>query len=66
MEEERKVIKLGELFNEEELKKILVWVNKKNWTLLRNFLNSKKVSEKLMKKGVISDYLFYWFQHNFM
>jgi hypothetical protein len=58
-----KTIELGELFDNSELNLLMELINENDFAKIREFLNARK--EKLEKKGVVSDYLFYWLKYKF-
>jgi len=58
-----KEIKLEELFDSNELNLLLELINENDFTRIREFLNTRK--EKLEKKGVLPDYLFYYLKYKF-
>lgn len=60
---EWKNIKLGDLFNEEQIEDIELLLRERDFDNLRVYLN--KLKEQLEKKGVLPDYLYYWFEANF-
>lgn len=58
-------MKLQDLFNNEELNKLSNLINKKDFIEIRIFLNEENVSNKLNKKGILPDYLYYFLEYNF-
>jgi hypothetical protein len=53
-----KIIKLKELFDSSELNLLLELINENDFKKVREFLNARK--EKLKKKGILPDYLYYY------
>jgi len=56
-------VSLGELFEKEELKEIKKFIDKNNWNELREYLNSHPLKDRLYNKGVLADYIYYWFEN---
>jgi hypothetical protein len=54
---EWKNISLKEIFDEKELEDVELILRERDWKYLRKYLNDRK--EKLEKKGLVSDYLYY-------
>lgn len=58
-------VRLGDLFNKEEIKIFGKLLKKGEWNELKVFLNSEPTKTNLYNKGVIADYLYYMLQNNF-
>lgn len=58
-----KKAKLKDFFDEEELEDIQMIINNSDWKYLRQYLNERK--DKLLKKGLLADYLYYWLEAEF-
>jgi len=58
-----RVISLGELFDDKDLRTLNAFINKKDLKGMRAFLDSKQSS--LLEKGVVPDYLYYYLQYAF-
>jgi hypothetical protein len=54
---EWKNISLKEIFDEKELEDVELILRERDWKYLRKYLNDRK--EKLEKKGLVADYLYY-------
>jgi hypothetical protein len=64
MKEEYKQVSMGELLEESDFKVVNELCNAHQWDRLRKFLNEPELKKKLEKRGVLSDYLFYFLQHS--
>jgi len=56
-------IALGQLLDKSELEIALNLINQNDYKKLREFLNS--IKDKLEKKGISADYLYYLLEHQF-
>ena len=54
-----KSAKLGSLLDEKEMAEVKKFIDKNDDKGLRNYLNAPERKAKLLKKGVVSDYLYY-------
>ena len=65
MENETKTIELGKLFSKKELKDIKKLIDSNKWKELREYLNTEPLKVNLFSKGVLADYIYYWFESMF-
>jgi hypothetical protein len=66
MDVQNKTISLNELFTDKkEQEELTDIINKRNSKKLREWLNEKERKEMLEKKGVLSDYLYYYLYYKF-
>jgi len=63
MTEQFKKVTLGELLEESDFKKVEGLIRFRKWEELRKFLNS--IKDKLEKRGIVADYLFYCLKYQF-
>lgn len=64
-EQNNNVVELGTLFDKKELKDIQGFIKQKKWKELREYLNSQPLKSNLFSKGVLADYIYYWFEYKF-
>ena len=54
-----RIVELGELLTKAELKKVRDFIAAEDEKGLREYLNEEKRRDRLYRKGVLSDFLFY-------
>lgn len=60
------MIKIADLLTKAEIKKVNSFMVNNQPQKLRDYLNEDKRKAKLLKKGVVSDYLYYWLLYQAM
>ena len=63
MEDEDKQVSIGQLLEESDYNIVNGLCEMGQWDKLREYLNRPDVKEKLRKRGVVADFLFYFLQH---
>ena len=53
-----KTLKLSEILNKDEMKIVMGFINKDQWSKLRDYLQS--IEKELLYKDVVADYLYYF------